>query len=434
MPRREPDKQEQKSIATQLPSRWIRSLLKSIGPGVITGAADDDPSGIATYSVAGALFGTRLLWTALITWPLMAAVQMMCARIGKVTGQGLAGNLKQRFPKWLLFTFATALLVANTINIGADLAGMADAAAMLSGINSHWFVVAFALLISWATVKLRYQQIASVLKWLVLVLFAYPITAFIAGANWAQVLRDTLVPSMPHNRDEWAMLVAILGTTISPYLFFWQASEEVEEEKSSGQNTLAQRKGATTQELDLRNIDVGVGAFFSNTVMFFIILTTAITLHAHGITRIETSRQAAEALKPFAGKFAATLFTLGIVGVGFLAIPTLAGSTAYAFAETLGWRQGLNKKLRQARWFYALILVSTGVGVCLVFIGINPVKALYWTAILNGLLAPFLLVGILIVARDKKLMQGQPSSRLGWTIVAIATAVMFAAGIAMFVV
>lgn len=434
MPRREPDKQEQKSIATQLPSRWIRSLLKSIGPGVITGAADDDPSGIATYSVAGALFGTRLLWTALITWPLMAAVQMMCARIGKVTGQGLAGNLKQRFPKWLLFTFATALLVANTINIGADLAGMADAAAMLSGLNSHWFVVAFALLISWATVKLRYQQIASVLKWLVLVLFAYPITAFIAGANWAQVLRDTLVPSMPNNSDEWAMLVAILGTTISPYLFFWQASEEVEEEKSSGQNTLAQRKGATTQELDLRNIDVGVGAFFSNTVMFFIILTTAITLHAHGITRIETSRQAAEALKPFAGKFAATLFTLGIVGVGFLAIPTLAGSTAYAFAETLGWRQGLNKKLRQARWFYALILVSTGVGVCLVFIGINPVKALYWTAILNGLLAPFLLVGILIVARDKKLMQGQPSSRLGWTIVAIATAVMFAAGIAMFVV
>ncbi|MGA9668751.1 MAG: divalent metal cation transporter, partial [Terracidiphilus sp.] len=208
---------------------------------------------------------------------------------------------------------------------------------------------------------------------MVLVLFAYPITAFIAGANWTQVLRDTLVPSMPHNSDEWAMLVAILGTTISPYLFFWQASEEVEEEKSSGQNTLAQRKGATTQELDLRNIDVGVGAFFSNTIMFFIILTTAITLHAHGITKIETSRQAAEALKPFAGKFAATLFTLGIVGVGFLAIPTLAGSTAYAFAETLGWRQGLNKKLRQARWFYALILVSTGMGVCLDFIGINPV-------------------------------------------------------------
>lgn len=430
----EPDRQKPKSATVSSTPQWISSLLKSIGPGLITGAADDDPSGIATYSVAGAQFGTKLLWTALITWPLMAAVQMMCARIGEVTGQGLAGNLKLKFPKWLLLVFITALLAANTINIAADLAGMADAASMLSGIKPYWFVISFALLISWATVKLRYQQIASVLKWLVLVLFAYPITAFIAGANWTQVLRDVFVPSLPSSREEWSMLVAILGTTISPYLFFWQASEEVEEEKLAGQSTLAQRRGATPQELDMRNIDVGVGAFFSNMVMFFIILTTAITLHGHGITKIETSRQAAEALRPFAGKFAATLFTLGIVGVGFLAIPTLAGSTAYAFAETLGWRQGLNKDLKQARWFYALILVSTGVGVGLDFIGINPVKALYLTAIINGLLAPFLLIGILIVARDKKLMQGQPSSRLAWTVVAIATAAMFAAGVAMFVV
>jgi Mn2+/Fe2+ NRAMP family transporter len=364
----------------------------------------------------------------------MAAVQMMCARIGKVTGQGLAGNLKQRFPKWLLLTFATALLIANVINIGADLAGMADASAMLSGINAHWFLIAFAVVISWATVQLRYHQIANVLKWLVLVLFAYPITAFVVGANWGQVLRDALVPSVPQSRDEWAMLVAILGTTISPYLFFWQASEEVEEEKSAGQRTLALRRGATSEELALRNIDVGVGAFFSNMVMFFIILTTAITLNRHGITKIETAKQAAEALRPFAGKFASTLFTVGIVGVGFLAIPTLAGSAAYAFAETLGWRQGLNKKLRQARWFYALILVSTGVGVGLDFIGINPVKALYWTAVINGLLAPFLLVAILIVASDKKLMQGQPSSRLGWVIVSVTAVAMFVAGVAMFVV
>ena len=415
-------------------SRWLRSLLKSIGPGVITGAADDDPSGIATYSIAGAQLGTKLLWTALITWPLMAAVQVMCARIGKVTGQGLAGNFKLRFPKWRLLLFVIALLAANTINIAADLAGMADAAAMLSGINSHWFVIVFALLISWATVRLQYHQIANVLKWLVLVLFAYPITAFVVGADWSQVLRDTLVPSMPHTRNEWAMLVAILGTTISPYLFFWQASQEVEEEKSAGQSTLALRRGATIEELGLRNIDVGVGAFFSNIVMFFIILTTAITLNRHNITNITTSREAAEALRPFAGNFAATLFTLGIVGVGFLAIPTLAGSAAYAFAETLGWRQGLNKKARQARWFYALILISTGAGIGLNFIGINPVKALYWTAVLNGLLAPFLLVAILIVASDKKLMQGQPSSRLGWIVVAIATVAMFAAGVAMFVV
>jgi NRAMP (natural resistance-associated macrophage protein)-like metal ion transporter len=416
------------------PSRWIQALLQSLGPGIITGAADDDPSGIATYSIAGAQLGTKLLWTALLTWPLMAAVQMMCARIGKVTGQGLAANLKLRFPKWLLVAVVIALLIANTINIAADLAGMADAASMLSGVNSHWFVIAFALIISWATIRLQYRQIADVLKWLVLVLFAYPVTAFVVGANWGQVLHATLIPSMPHSKNEWATLVAILGTTISPYLFFWQTSEEVEEEKSAGQKTLAQRRGATSEELELRNIDVGVGAFFSNMVMFFIILTTAITLNRHGLVNIETSRQAAEALRPFAGNFAATLFTLGIVGVGFLAIPTLAGSAAYAFAETLGWRQGLNKKLRQARWFYALILVSTAAGVALDFIGINPVRALYWTAVINGLLAPFLLVAILIVAGDKKLMQGQPSSRVGWIVVAITTAAMFVAGVAMFVV
>lgn len=408
--------------------------MKSLGPGIITGAADDDPSGIATYSVAGAQLGTKLLWTALLTWPLMAAVQMMCARIGKVTGQGLAGNFKQRFPKWLLLVFVFALLGANTINIAADLAGMADAAEMLSGLNSRWFVVVFAILISWATVRLRYNQIANVLKWLVLVLFAYPITAFVVGVDWGQVARDTLIPSVPHTKDEWSTLVAILGTTISPYLFFWQTSEEVEEEKAAGESTLALRRGATPEELALRNIDVSVGAFFSNMVMFFIILTTAITLHRHGVTQIETTRQAAEALRPLAGRFAATLFTVGIVGVGFLAIPTLAGSTAYAFAETLGWRQGLDRRLRQARWFYGLILVSTAMGVGLDFIGVNPVKALYWTAVINGLLAPFLLVAILIVASDRKLMQDQPSSRLGWFVVAITTVAMFAAGIAMFVV
>jgi Mn2+/Fe2+ NRAMP family transporter len=277
-------------------------LLKSLGPGVITGAADDDPSGIATYSVAGAQLGTKLLWTALLTWPLRV--------------------------------FVMALLAANTINIAADLAGMADAAEMLSGVNAHWFVVVFALMISWATVRLRYHQIANVLKWLVL--FAYPMTAFVVGPDWGRVMRDTLVPSMPHTREEWSMLVAILGTTISPYLFFWQASEEVEEEKTAGLNSLSQRRGATATELQLRKMDVGVGTFFSNLVMFFIILTTAITLNRHGITHVETTRQAAEALQPLAGRLAATLFTVGIVGVGFLAIPTLAGSAAYAFAETLG--------------------------------------------------------------------------------------------------
>jgi NRAMP (natural resistance-associated macrophage protein)-like metal ion transporter len=412
----------------------MRLLLKSLGPGVITGAADDDPSGIATYSVAGAQLGTKLLWTALLTWPLMAAVQVMCARIGMVTGQGLAWNLKQRFPPLLLRVFILALLAANTINISADLAGMADAAEMQFGVKQHFFVVVFALLISWATVRLRYHQIANVLKWLVLVLFAYPITAFVVGVDWKQILCDTVVPSIPHSRDEWSMLVAILGTTISPYLFFWQASEEVEEEKAAGLTTLGKRRGASLKELQLRRLDVGVGTFFSNLVMFFVILTTGVTLNRHGITHIETTRQAAEALRPLAGRFAATLFTIGIVGVGFLAIPTLAGSAAYAFAETLGWRQGLDRQLRHARAFYTLILVSTAVGVGIDFIGINPVKALYWTAVINGLLAPFLLVAILIVASDAKLMQGQPSSRLGWIVVTITTISMFAAGIAMFVV
>ncbi len=415
-------------------ARWLRSLLKAIGPGVITGAADDDPSGIATYSVAGAQVGTSLLWTALITWPLMAAVQIMCARIGMVTGRGMAANLKRRFPAWLLGIFVSALLVANTINIAADLAGMADAAEMLTKVNSRIFVVIFAVLISWATVRLRYAQIASTLKWLVLVLFAYPLTAFVIVPDWRQVVGATFLPSMPHTRDEWSMLVAILGTTISPYLFFWQASQEVEEEKAAGYSSLESRKGASPQELRMRQMDIGVGSFFSNLVMYFIILTTANTLHLHGLTKIETSRQAAEALKPLAGSFAATLFTVGIVGVGFLAIPTLAGSAAYACAETFRWRQGLDKSLKQARYFYAIILLSTAAAVCINFTGINPVKALYWTAVINGLLAPFLLVAILIVASDRRLMQWQPSSRLGWALVAITTVAMFIAGAAMFVV
>lgn len=415
------------------PFRWFRLILASLGPGIITGAADDDPSGIATYSMAGAQFGMALLWTALITWPLMAAVQMMCARIGKVTGKGLAGNFILRFPRWLLVVLVTALLVANTINIGADLAGMADAANMLLGINAHVWVVVFAALISWATVKLPYRQFADVLKWLVLVLFAYPVTAVVVGAHWGEVARAALVPSIPHGRAEWGMLVAILGTTISPYLFFWQSSQEVEEEKDAGQTTLAKRRGATEEEIGLRKVDVGVGAFCSNMAMLFIILTTALTLHAHGLIHIETTRQAAEALKPLAGRFAATLFTIGIVGVGLLAIPTLAGSTAYAFAETLKWKQGLNRKMKHARAFYGLILLSTGLGVGLDFVHISPVNALYWTAVINGLLAPFLLVGILIVARDKKLMQGQPSSHLGWAVVCVATIAMFGAGVAMFV-
>jgi Mn2+/Fe2+ NRAMP family transporter len=362
----------------------------------------------------------------------MAAVQMMCARIGMVTGMGLGGALRQRFPRWSLVVVCLALLAANTINIGADLSGMADAAEMLTGWNSHFFVVFFGIGIAWATIRLRYYQIASVLKWLALVLLAYVIAAIHIGPDWGSLLRDAFIPSIPRDSQGWGTLVAILGTTISPYLFFWQSSQEVEEEKAMGRRMLRSRQGATRQEIDNRKIDVGVGAFFSNLVMFFIILTTALTLHRHGVTKIETSRQVAEALRPLAGRFAELLYTVGLIGTGLLAIPTLSGSAAYAFAETFGWRQGLDQKLKNARYFYGIVILSTAAGIALDFADINPVKALYWTAVVNGVLAPFLLLGILVVACDRKCMLGQPSSLLGRAVVAVATLLMFGAAAGMF--
>jgi NRAMP (natural resistance-associated macrophage protein)-like metal ion transporter len=414
------------------PSAW-RRFFAVLGPGVITGAADDDPSGIVTYSVAGAQLGTALLWTALFTWPLMAAVQMMCARIGMVTGEGLAGALGKRFPKGLLVAAAAALLGANVINIAADLYGMADAGEMLTGVNSHLLEVLFGVGISLAIVRLRYHQIASILKWLALVLTAYAVTAFLVHPRWGAVLRATFVPSLPRGREAWATLVAILGTTISPYLFFWQASQEVEEDKAKGRLILVQRQGASRREIADRKLDVGIGTFFSNAAMYFIILATALTLHAHGLTHIKTSRQCAEALRPLAGPLAATLYTVGILGVGILAIPTLAGSAAYAFAETFHWPEGLDQKVHGARRFYLVLVLATAAGIALDFAHVNPIQALFWTAVLNGLLAPFLLVGILIVASDRKLMNGQPSSPLGRAAVAAATLLMFLAGIGMFV-
>ncbi len=417
-----------------LPRRsLIRRFLSTLGPGVITGAADDDPSGIATYSIAGAQLGTSLLWTALLTWPLMSMVQMMCARIGMVTGHGLAGALRQKFPRRLVLVAAFALLAANVINIGADLAGMADAANMLTGINSHWFVIGFGIAIACATVWLRYYQIANTLKWLCLALFSYVITAFIVHPNWSAAIHDTFAPSWPKGSVGWQTLVAILGTTISPYLFFWQASQEIEEEKSKGRRMLRSRQGASKQELMNRKLDVGTGAFFAVLVMYFIMLTTASTLHRHGVTNIETSRQAAEVLGPLAGKFAAVLYTAGILGVGFLAIPTLSGSAAYAFAETFRWRQGLDEKLGNARAFYAVVIVSTVAGIVLDFMGVNPVKALFWTAVINGLLAPFLLIGVLLVASDKKIMLEQPSSILSRILVGVTALIMFGAAFGMFV-
>src|SRR5216684_2070512 len=411
---------------------FLVRFFSTLGPGLITGAADDDPSGIATYSIAGAQMGTAMLWTAFITWPFMACVQFMCARIGMVTGMGLGDALRRKGPRWLLFGGALGLLAANTINVGSDLSGMADAAEMLSGINSHIYVVIFGIGIACATVRFRYHQIAMIMKWLAAVLFAYVITAFSIGPDWWRVLRDTFVPSWPRDHAAWQNLVAILGTTISPYLFFWQASQEVEEEKAMGRRLLVQREGATKREILDRKIDVGAGTFFSNLVMYFIILTTALTLHKHGIKDIDTSKQAAEALRPFAGTLAYLLYTIGIIGVGFLAIPTLAGSAAYAFAETFSWQEGLDEPFRGARPFYAVLIFSMLLGIGMDFLNLNPVKALYWTAIINGVLAPFLLVGVLIAASDHKLMCGQPSSWLSRITVGIITLAMFGAAAAMF--
>ena len=422
----------QRSVSPPNRRNFIRRFFSVLGPGLVTGAADDDPSGVATYTIAGAQLGTSLLWTAFITWPLMACVQFMCARIGMVTGKGLGGAMRMKIPRWALIVAAFALFGANSINVGADLSGMADAAEMLTGLNSHWFVVIFGVGIAYWTVRCRYHQIAMILKWLALCLFAYVITAFVAKPDWSTIVHDTFIPTWPKDHQTWENLVAILGTTISPYLFFWQSSQEVELEKAMGRRMLVQRQGATSREIVDRKLDVGTGTFFSNFVMYFIILTAAVTLHSHGVTKIDTSKQAAEALRPLAGSFAYFLYTAGLIGVGLLAIPTLTGSAAYAFAETFKWKEGLDKSFKGARAFYTVLIFSTLVGIAMDFFNVNPVKALFWTAVINGVLAPFLLVGILYVACDRKLMSNQPSSLLSQVVVALTTLVMFAAAIAMF--
>ncbi len=362
----------------------------------------------------------------------MGVVQFMCARIGLVTGEGLGAVFRRKFPRWLIITFSVALLIANSINIGADLSGMADAGQLLTGAPSMALVFVFGVGIAYATVRFNYARIANTLKWLALSLFAYVVAAFVARGDWSGVARDTFVPSLPANGDAWGMLVAVLGTTISPYLFYWQAAQETEEQKADGLTTLASRRGATDGEINTRKFDVGLGTFFSNIVMYFIILTAALTLHRHGMTHIETSKQAAEALGPIAGRFAALLYTVGLLGVGFLAIPTLSGSAAYALAETFRWREGLDVSLKRAPKFYIVIMISTALGIGLNFAGVNPVRALYWSAVVNGLLAPFLLVAILVVACDRKLMCGQPSSMLSRVIVGVTTVLMCGPGVGMF--
>ncbi|HEY2416463.1 MAG TPA: divalent metal cation transporter [Steroidobacteraceae bacterium] len=409
----------------------LKRLLGALGPGVTTGAADDDPSGVATYSVVGAQSGTSFLWSALFVWPLMGCVQMMCARVGMVSGMGLAGAMRQKFPTWVVGLIATALLLANIINIAADLAGMGDAAHMLGAGPATLYVWLFGLVICGLTIRLRYHQIADTLKWLALALFAYAITAFLVHPKWSAVAHDALIPSLPHGSEGWGLLVAILGTTISPYLFFWQAGQEVEEDKAKGRHQLISRLGASRRQLADRRFDVAAGTFFSNVAMFFIILTTAVTLHQHGITKIGTSREAAEALRPLAGDYAYFLYTIGIVATGLLAIPTLAGSAAYAVAETFGWPYGLDEKFKNAAAFYSVFVLAMVGGLILDLLHVNPIKALYWTAVINGVLAPFLLVALLLIATDRRIMQGQVSSPLARYVVMLTTLLMFVAAIAM---
>jgi NRAMP (natural resistance-associated macrophage protein)-like metal ion transporter len=394
---------------------------------LITGAADDDPSGISTYSVAGAAFGFSFLWTALVTFPLMAAVQLMCARLGMVTGRGLGGAIRLRYPRWVLWAACLLLVVANVFNIGADLGGMADVMQMVTGVRSYFWTPFFALLITGLLIWTSYNLIARVFKWLTLVLFAYIITAFLARPDWASVLHGTFLPHIEWTRSYMSVLVGILGTTISPYLFFWQAAEEVEEDRKHGKTTLAQRRGATNLELRAAKDDVFTGMFFSNLVMFFIILTTAATLNIHGIRDIETAKQASEALRPLAGPGAYWLFTLALVGTGMLGVPVLAGSCAYAIAEAASWKAAsLSKKPGSAQRFYFVIAAAMVVGLALDFAGLNAVKMLFWSAILNGLLAPPLVVLVVLLTSDKRVMLGRVNTRwakvLGWICAALMSA------------
>lgn len=402
------------------------------GPGLITGASDDDPSGIATYSQAGAQFAYGLGWVMIVTYPLMSAVQMISARIGRVTGHGLAGNLVRHFPAPLANSIVLLLLVANTINIGADLGAMADATALVSGLPPHLFLVAFALFCAGSEVMMRYASYVRVLKWLTLALLAYIVTLFMVYLPWGTAAAELVTPHISLDATTLTMIVAILGTTISPYLFFWQASEEAEEvQDDPDAEPLLCKPEDGPSELARIELDTLVGMAASNLVALAIIFTTAATLNVHGVTDIRTSADAAEALRPFAGDHAATVFALGIVGTGLLAVPVLAGSAAYAVGEARGWKVGLDRKPKRAKAFYGTIVAATAIGALMNFTPIDPIRALVVAAVINGVVAaPVMAVMMLIASRKAALGEFTLSRRLrcmGW----LATAVMALAVVAM---
>lgn len=424
-----------KNIATSLgggPFKKAEEYWNTLGPGLTTGAADDDPSGIATYSQTGAQYGFSFLWLAAFTFPLMAIVQEMCARIGLVTGRGLAGNIRLHYPRWVLYACAFLLFAANAFNIGADLGAMAQATQLLiPRLGATVLVVFFAALSLILQIFTSYARYAKYLKWLTLILLSYVLTAFIVHMDGRELLRHAFLPSFEFSPNAIFLLCGILGTTISPYLFFWQTSQEVEQEILKGKTTLKLRKSETTdREIKNMRIDIWSGMFFSNLVMFFIIVTCAATLYAHGITNIKTAAEAALALGPLAGRYAFLLFTLGIIGTGMLAVPVLAGSASYALSESFGWKHGLYYKFRQAYAFYGVIIVAMLVGLVINFTKLDPIKALIYSAVANGLVAPFVLVLIVQMCSNKKIMNGRAShpaiTALGW----LVTIVMILAGVA----
>ena len=418
-------------LTGQKPLQRAKNYWYLLGPGLTTGASDDDPSGIATYSQTGAQYGFGLLWLAAFTFPLMAVVQEMCARIGLVTGRGLAGNIRAQFGRKILYISTLFLFAANTFNIGADIGAMANAVQLLRpGASFGLLVIGFTVFILLLQVYTPYVKYARYLKWLALILFAYILSAILAKPNWGHVVTQGLTPHVHFDKQELLLICAILGTTITPYLFFWQTSQEIEEEIAVGKTTLKERQGTDKKAVRKMRIDVWSGMFLSNVVMFFIIAACASVLFTHGVTNISSASQAAEALRPFAGAATYWLFAVGIIGMGLLAIPVLAGSSAYAISESIGKRQGLNNKLKQAYAFYGVVILSMLFGLSLNFIGLNPIRALIYSAVLNGIVAPIILVLIVLIASNHKVMGEWKNSRLSNSFGWVLTGLMACSGVA----
>lgn len=401
-------------------ARKTKDYWLMLGPGLTTGASDDDPSGIATYSQVGAQFGYGMLWLSFWTYPLMAMVQEMCARIGIVTGRGLAHNIRIHFSRRILYACTLLLFAANTFNIGANLGAMAKAVQLIiPQANFAFLVIGFAVLSLLLQIFTPYVRYAKYLKWLALILLSYILSAVLAKLDWQSVIHGTLVPDITWSKDYLFMLCAVLGTTISPYLFFWQTNQEVEEQILQGKTTVHSRRHTDKADIRSMRVDVWSGMFLSNIVMFFIIAACGGILFTNGITEIQTAAQAAEALRPFAGDATYFLFAIGIIGTGLLAIPVLAGSSSYALSESLGWKEGLYRNLQQAYAFYGVIIISMLVGLAINFVGIDPIKALIYSAVANGLIAPLILLMIVLISSNKKIMgkwvNRKPVTWVGWT-------------------